>query len=295
MARLTPAQMRAAVRNATREARRAGSRARSGGLFQTLGAKFGAFGELVGMLGDILAGGKRPTRTNIADAVQILSEQGFPVAPTPPGEVLAPPVIRPVRGVQPVAPVAQPGVGEAAEPWPEERSIGILPHRILGAGETVPAGVEGFSPWLYFPNSSNLHAALYDYDRQVLYLQFRAPGKPIGYKDGISLCTGKEYKIAIRPDVPGPIYSYGGAGRGVPPEVFNQLVSARSAGKVVWDKLRVCGSQWQHKYVYSLVDVPQGGSVPRRATRRGLRVRSVPTVGLGRRGYRQSTLPERVR
>lgn len=308
MPRLNRSQQRRIIQNATRELRRNRGRSRSGGLFQTLGGRFGPLGELIGMLGDILAGGRRVTRRNIEDAVRILSEQGFEVHPggppeAPPIVVQPPPVVRGPRGVPTTAPEPDPVVRPrapqprqpAATPWPAEHTVQTLPTRLLGAFERPPSDVTGFSPWVFFPESSNLHAAIYDYDAGVLYIQFRAAGKPIGYKDGVSLCSGKAYKIGIRADVPGPIYSYGGAGRKVPPEIFEQLVRARSAGKVVWDKLRVCGSQWQHRFPYTLTDVPQGQNVPRKATRRGLRVRTVPTVGLGRRGGRQSTLPERVR
>lgn len=296
MPRLTPSQQRNIVRNATRELRRQG-----GGVFRALGARFGALGELVGMLGDILAGGQRPSRRNIADAVRILTEQGYQVHQGPPEAppiiVQPPPVVRTVRTASPAAPprgvppaMPQRGV-TPAEPWPEEHSVRILPRRVRGVYDAIPGDIDTFEGWILTPQSSNVHAVAYH--EGILYVQYRAAGKPIAYKDGISLCSGKAYKIGIRADVPGPIYSYGGAGRPVPHQVFLAIATARSPGKQVWDKLRVCGSPWQHQYPYTLTDVPSGQSIPRKATRRGLTVRNVPTVGLGRRGYRQSTLAPR--
>lgn len=290
MARMTPNQQRRLLNDATRQIR---SQGRRGGIFSRLGRKFGPFGELLGILADILAGGRGPSRRDIQDAIGILNESGYPVQPAPPGPILEPPVQVPRRGGAPTQPtVPTPPVTtrrkRAAEPWPEEHTVQILPTRLRGAFESIPADITGFSPWLFFPASSNVHAALYDYENGVLYVQFRAEGKPIGYREGISICSGKAYRYGVRADVPGPIYSYGGAGRKVPPELFAELARARSAGKFVWDKLRECGSQWQHKFPYTLTDVPAGQNVPRKSTRSGLRVRSVPTVGLGRRSSRRS-------
>lgn len=295
MPRLTPSQQRNIIRNATRELRGSGRQ----GVFRALGGRFGGLGELIGILGDILAGGRRPNRRHLEDAVRILSEEGFQVSPggppeAPPVIVQPPPVVRRVqtvatpatapRGVPP-----QPPPGIPADPWPAEHTVRILPRRIRGVYDAIPGDFDTFEGWILTPQSSNVHAVAYH--DGILYVQFRAPGKPTGYKDGISLCSGKAYKIGIRPDVPGPIYSYGGAGRPVPHAVFTQIATARSPGKQVWDKLRVCGSPWQHQYPYTLTDVPQGQPIPRKATRRGLAVRNVPTVGLGRRGYRPSSLP----
>jgi len=306
MARLNASQRRQVIRNATRELRRSGGRRSGsgepgplGGLFRTLGARFGPLGEVIGMLGDILSGGRRVTRRNIEDAVRILTEEGFEVAPAPPEAppvIVQPPPVVP-RGVRPapaVPPASIPPLPpqEPADPWPAEHSVRILPRRVRGVYDSIPADIDTFQGWILTPQSSNVHAVAYH--EGILYVWYRAAGKPTGYKDGISLCTGKAYKIGIRPDVPGPIYSYGGAGRPVPQSVFDAIATSRSPGKQVWDKLRVCGSQWQHQYVYTLTDVPMGQAVPRKATRRGLAVRNVPNVGLGPRGSRRSTLPARV-
>lgn len=104
MPRLTPSQQRNIIRNAARAVRGSGGR----GVFEALGRRFGAIGDLVGMLGDILFGGRRPNRRHVEDAVPILSQEGFQVSPGGPPE--APPVIvQPPPLVCRVSTVATPG------------------------------------------------------------------------------------------------------------------------------------------------------------------------------------------
>jgi hypothetical protein len=299
MSRLTSAQQRQILRSAARQLRTQG--ARRGGIFSALGRRFGQFGELLGIVVDVLAGDRSPGRRDLESAIELLVNQGFqitpgPLPPTLPTEppIQAPPVVHP----SPIRTRTTPSTRRRrprAEPWPAEHTVQPLPMRVRGAFESIPEDVEDFSPWILTPQSSNVYAVAYDYGNQILYVQFRADGAPIGYKDSVSICSGKSYKVGIRPNVPGPIYSYGGAGRPVPESLFDEFARTRSPGKVVWDKLRVCGSQYQHQFPYTLTDVPTGQRVPRKATKRGLRVRNVPTVGIGRRTSRQSTLPERIR
>lgn len=286
-----------------------------GSWFSRLGQKFGAFGEVVGMVVDILSGGgkREPSRRDVSDAIELLGHHGFRVSPGPaaPGDVIPPPIITPsgiqrpqrpqppaistrTRGNVPVPP-AQPVLVTPADIWPEERIISTLPTRIRGAYDLVPADVEGLSPEIETPESSNVFSLQYDFDNSLLYIRYKADSAPIGYKEIVSSCSGEKYKCAIRPHVPGPLYSYGGAKRGITPEQFAEFVGAASHGKWIWNNLRVCGSQHEHQVPYTLTSVPAGGYIPRRATARGFRVRNVPTVGFGRRGSRQSTLPERIR
>jgi hypothetical protein len=185
-------------------------------------------------------------------------------------------------------------VRPAAEPWPAETTIETLPTRIRGAFEQMPQDIEGFSPWIETPESSNVYAIAFDSSQGLLYVQFNASAPVIGYKDMTSICSGVTYRCGIRPHAAGPIYSYGGAGRRITEEMFERFVNAESKGQFVWQNLRICGTQHGHRYPYTLTDVPEGQSIARKATRRGLRVRVVPTVGTGRRGGRRSTLPERL-
>jgi len=291
MAKLRPSQQRRILKESERSAR--ANRPRISRILKRLGP----IGGLIQAIADAIAGSsQQPSQLDIDQAVDILRGQGFEVRA--PGDPEPPPIPGQVRQVPaaPTPPRVRGATSERrppAEVFPEESTLQTLPVRVRGAFESIPADVEGFSPWILV-DSSNVYAVAYD-DIGILYVAYRAEGKPIGYKQGISICSGKEYRIGIRAPVPGPVYSYGSVGRPVPKSIFNTLVSTRSPGKVVWDQLRQCGSQHEHKYVYSLVDVPVGQPVPRKATRRGLRIRNVPNVGLGRRGSRRSTLPERIR
>lgn len=324
--RLTPYQQKQILETALKYARRGGTsrtRGGAGGMFHRLGQQFGPFGELLGMVVDILSGTSRePQRRDVEDAIKLLTEHGYRVTPGPtpppapgvtefpepppvivrptrpvrPGRAAPPPVSTRTRGRVPPRPAAEPGPEEpAAEIWPEEHGVQVLPTRIRGAFEQIPKDVEGLSPWILTPDSSNVFGFLFDYQNGILYVQFRAAAKPTNYKTMVNSCNGKEYKVGIRPNVEGPIYSYGGAGNRIPESKFREFAAAYSAGQWVWQNLRVCGSNFAHRYVYTLTDVPTGQSVPRHATRRGLRTRTVPTVGLGRRRGRLSTLPESIR
>lgn len=316
MPRLTPGQRREVLRRLVGGSSPTGQR---GGFFNRMRNRFGAVGELIALAADAIAGSRtpkgkpQPTSKDVADAMRMLQGQGFDITPQA-GEVIPPPVtgtVRPQAPRRPQGPITPSGAPTrsrtagrasnvpgspqpAAEPWPAEDSIQTLPTRIRGAMESIP--FEDFSPWILTPQSTHIHAIAYDEGQKVLYVQFRKDSKPISYVDLISVCSGKTYKCGVKPDIPGPIYSYGGAGKPVPISIFQAMIAAEHPGQVLWKQVRVCGSSWQHVFPYTLTDVPQGDIVPRRATRRGLRTRTVPTIGMaGGRGYRQSTLPERIR
>lgn len=90
---------------------------------------------------------------------------------------------------------------------------------------------------------------------------------------------------------PGPTYAY----YDVPVKVFHKFREAAkgSAGGAVWDMLRIRGTLWGHQYTYRLIHV-EGEYVPRKATKRGFRTRHVPAIGMGRREFRRSTLPDQI-
>jgi hypothetical protein len=90
---------------------------------------------------------------------------------------------------------------------------------------------------------------------------------------------GRKDRNGRRPHVPGPIYSYGGAKRPIPPTLFAKLKRANSKGTFVWDELRIRGTMWGHKFPYTLVQAtPSTMYVPRKATKRGLAKRIIPTT-----------------
>jgi len=153
-----------------------------------------------------------------------------------------------------------------------------------------------FEDEVFFGDSSNVYSAAYDEDKGILYVTYRAPGKE-GTTGGSSICTGKYHEYDIRPNLRGPMYAYGSAANPVPKSLWAEIKSTQSAGKFVWDRLRVCGDFVGHQYRYTLVSPSMEGSlyIPRKAVvyrdpatnqdRVGYRVRAVPTVGLGRRPY----------
>ena len=152
-----------------------------------------------------------------------------------------------------------------------------------------------FSRWIETPESSNVWGYQYDTAAKILYVSYKAPGKSVSYRENqVNLCTGKTYKMGERPHIQGPVYAYGSAARPVPESVFREMQSASSKGQFVWDRLRICGSIWRHQYPYTLVSPSLAGNrlyVPRKASRNGFRVRTVPTIGFGRRPAYRSTLP----
>lgn len=169
---------------------------------------------------------------------------------------------------------------------------GLMPP---GPGEPDVFANEQF----FYKSSSNVYSMAYDELRGILYVTYKAPGE-IGRVGDINSCTGESYTYAIRPEERGPMYAYGGPGNPVPTSVWEEAKSTASAGKFVWDKLRVCGTFTGHQYKYSLVSPSMSGSlyVPRKAIiyrdpdtneqKLGFRVRAVPTVGKSKRPYMTS-------
>jgi len=85
-------------RRLIREAMRYAQKSQGGRLFRSLGKKFGAFGEVIGVIADILTGGKQPSRRDITDAIDLLQRSGFRVTPGVPGGPDQPPVQAPPVG-----------------------------------------------------------------------------------------------------------------------------------------------------------------------------------------------------
>lgn len=166
----------------------------------------------------------------------------------------------------------------------------------LGGLMTFPDDPDNF--WqneILTPQSSNVYSFAYDKKRGILYVTYRAPGEAVDVRHGTNICDGREYSYGARANVRGPMYAYGSAARPIPETLFDEMQGAVSVGKFVWDRLRVCGSVWQHQYPYALVSPSMGNQlyVPRRATQLGFRVRAVPMVGKGRRSVEWSTLAEK--
>ena len=203
----------------------------------------------------------------------------------------------PSRSIGPrVKRVREVGVSGARRSRDQQTTDPMMVDYRLG-GLLPPTGdVDIFAQEEYFSSSSNVYSMAYDETRGILYVTYMAPGS-VGVVNDVNSCNGKRYTYNIKPNERGPMYAYGGAGNPVPKSVWEEARKAGSAGKFVWDKLRVCGSFTGHQYKYSLVSPSMSGSlyIPRKAViyrdpetnqgKLGFRERAVPTVGTGRRPY----------
>jgi hypothetical protein len=226
---------------------------------------------------------------------QVEPERDPSQPPTFPGgfesNVGAPPVQ--TEGRQPIPPQPPPRRPIVGQPETGGQGGG----RDGGGGATIAAGGEDFddiqllgrdagydeedfrvvmSQMRLTPGSSNVYGYYYEFESRttgILYVTFLAT-QTGGKRSG-----------------PGPTYAY----YTVPGRRYHEFARAAevSAGNAVWDYVRVRHSSWQHQYSYRLIQ-PQGDYVPRKATQAGYRTRNVPAIGVGRREYRRSTLPERI-
>ncbi len=172
--------------------------------------------------------------------------------------------------------------------WPDEHGIPLVGR---DSASYDPESMEAIlNREIRTPESSNVYSFVFEEETDprgrfqersgILYVTFR-PWYP-----------GMEH----RPNGPGPMYAY----FDVPWRKYRAFAAAatnQSAGGAVWEYLRVRGSKWDHRFPYRLVggvQVPTGGLyVPRKTTQWGLRQRTLPTPGTGRRGFVRSSLPER--
>lgn len=263
----------------------------------------GLFGTVLKMLGRAVGAGGSVDK--IARALELLEEAGLTVdTSTIP---LPPPIAPPPSGPSPVPPSSPPG-GFTTLPRPQQQPAapprGIGPSQI-GApplpGEESPFGQE-----ILTPESSNVYSFSYHREQGqrtgTLYVTFKAPKLSSDVKTGKGRLGGRDQlrgslgsTITGKSNARGPMYAY----YNVPPGVFTRMQQASSKGKFVWDKLRIRGTIYGHQYRYSLVQgavITSGGAsgtyIPRKATKKGFRVRSVADAGQGgRRGFQSSTLP----
>jgi len=293
---------------------------------RALGSLYGPVGELLGTLVDVFALGQRPTRGDIRNAIDLLMRSGFRVEPGGadryPVSYPDPPELDP----QPPRPEDQPWYpGMPTQPGHADVPTVSQPRPVGAPGERVrphtgyPPGVEDdaredvrilptiaaphiddgseadvFANMIETPQSSNVWGFGYDHKEGILYVAYKAPGANIKYTPRVNSCSGESYQMGHRSHIKGPIYAYGSKARPVPASVYEDMKSARSKGEFVWHRLRVCGSLWEHQVPYILVAPSVVGDsiyVPRKASRDGFRVRTVPTVGWGRRKAVRSTLP----
>jgi hypothetical protein len=172
--------------------------------------------------------------------------------------------------------------------WPEEHGIPLVGR---DSASYDPEAMEAIlNREIKTPDSSNVYSFVYEEETD--------PSGRFQERSGILYVTFRPWYPGMqhRPNGPGPMYAYFDvAWRKY--KAFEAAAKNASAGGAVWEYLRVRGSKWDHRFPYRLVggvQVPAGGLyVPRKVTQWGLRRRTLPTPGTGRRGFVQSSLPER--
>lgn len=291
----------------------------SSAIARMIGGAFGPAGELVGRVADVMSGNRRLSQKDIQEAVKLLNEFGYEITPRGPATG-APPVSRSPVGMPPrrvgqpktVPMVRQPG--QQPPPLPSQRQQGQRSPLQQQVGQRRPG--QGPPPlWgpetnidtrrvvprfaneeIETPESSNVFSFAFDADVGQLYVTYKAAGPLTNERSGPTQRSPSGYRK--RPHVRGPTYAYGGAGRPIPDSLYRALKSDHSKGEFIWEHLRVRGSIHGHRYPYMLTSGElRDGSiyVPRKATARGFRVRTVAYVDtpIGS-GYQESQLPERI-
>ena len=278
---------RTEIRQILEEAERQRRRTSRRGFRGVMKNLYGGFGELWSIISEVFSGGSSVGPEDIKRAYETLDTSGFDIE----------------RGVD---------VHDSSLRIP---SVGVVPRvggdrdkrkiqlatsgdrhlPLISAPHIEDRGqYDIFANWVETPQSSNVWGIGYDTQRQILYVMYKAGNKTTSYSDRTNGCTGKDYRLGHRPHVKGPVYAYGSRKRPVPKSVYDGLLSATSKGGFIWDRLRVCGSHWQHQFPYILVSPSLAYDkvyTPRKAARNGFRVRTVPTIGFGKRPVFRSDLP----
>jgi hypothetical protein len=185
-----------------------------------------------------------------------------PGPPQPPGPLIPPPRIPRNPSAQPNQPKQQ---NRTVTPQ-EQRDVKHVQDvydkvQLLGRDRSYdsPNAISQLMTQMRRVNSSNVWGYFYELE----------PGTQ---KSGILYVTflAEAPRGGSRPNSAGPTYAY----YDVPLKKYEsfQRASDSSAGKAVWDYLRVRGTNWDHRYRYKLVQVT-GDYIPRKATRGGLRTR----------------------
>ena len=273
---------------------------------RTLGKTFGPFGKLWEVLSAIFSESPTgdPNEADLRDAIELMDEAGYQPGKVDTRRFEELQEVEPSWRVAKTRTIGAPSrPGDPNRNMPDTRSRNlILPEPFVMPTLSAPhiwnQSLDIISNMIQTPESSNVYAYTYDPHQAILYVQYKAPGTPTKYTPQVSTCTGDTYKMGHRQHTPGPMYAYGSRARPVPEEVFNEMKASTSKGEFVWQRLRVCGSLWAHQVPYTLVTPSMAGGVvytPRKATRHGFRVRTVPTTGFGRRPVHRSTLPPTAR
>ncbi len=245
----------------------------------------------------------------IEEAIKLLTSLGFKVVPpsvsqTPPTKSGVP-VSATTSGVPPALPGSASGTGRPANSGAPNRGVlappGLPPQR----GTPPPQGAppQNKPPVGTFPGqqyidmigvaSSNVYAIGYnDYTHtmRVQYLASDILGSGVKGRghSGKNRVRGKlGGTVSRQRGGPGPVYDY----YNVPPQVFEQIASATSKGRAIWDKLRIRGTIYGHRYDYRLV----GASVNRVINAAGVpfaKLTYVPRKAVGPGAYKSRTFKQ---
>lgn len=187
-----------------------------------------------------------------------LGRRSSPTPPPPPAgtNLVPPPVVR-SNAPQRRPPSAQ-----------EQRDVKHVQEvydnvQLLGRDRSYdsPGAINQLMTQMRLVNSSNVWGYFYELENDprkptsgILYVTFRAEAP----------------KGGERPHSAGPTYAY----YDVPIKKYKEFerASDASAGKAVWDYMRVRGAMWNHQHRYRFIQ-STGDYIPRKATKRGLRVR----------------------
>lgn len=265
-----------------------GSALAGNAMAQLLGATRGRLGGLLNQLSAIVSGESRGRNLNprqLDVAKKLLQEAGYDIFPKTRrrGDMIQPPPLpddprtaRRQGGNVAAPPIMAPPVAPSLEGRDfGGRGVPALPR----PGEELPYGEETLAP-----SSSNVYSFSFMGESRTsgsLYVTFKATAS----------------KGQSRPNAAGPTYAY----FDVPVSVYTGMRRAASKGEYVWDALRIRGTVYGHQYQYRLVSAElrpnKGGTsleqyIPRKATQKGFKTRSLAAVGKGKRGFRQSSLPE---
>lgn len=251
-----------------------------------------SLGKSVGAaLGGALGGAGRLFRNLLA----LLTRRRVPLAPVDVAEAeqalagLLP--TRPPTGIQPIG---VPGLGGIVSPPAPPRGP-VAPPTPEGQPEEEEAGFDTGVQMIRATGSSNVWSYGYDPQKSTIYVAYLAPqldrSKVSHHPSGsLRVETGAHQG---KRNAPGATYAY----LDVPARVFRRMQSAASKGKFIWDELRIRGTIYGHQYRYMLVaGAPTEGGVyvPRKATKKGLRFRSVAAPGKGRRSAFAASMVEKI-
>ena len=201
---------------------------------------------------------------------------GAPSQPSPPPPVGGPPVQPPTA--PPVQPPVQPPSAPIGPSPQDLRDIEKVEEvyseiQLLGRDRGHSDDMQAVMDQMRRVASSNVYG--YFFELEGGYSQ--RTGKHAGKTAGILYVTFLgQLAGGARSNGPGSTYAY----YDVPVSKFEEFQSASesSAGKAVWDYLRVRGTSWEHQHRYRLVQVA-GDYIPRKATRAGFQTRRLIPPG----------------